>query len=308
MSRSGVRALTATANGRHGGFDMTVVLERVDLLPGRLIDGLVRIGSAGGGEIRAARVTLVGTETWRHDVTSTDAQGHPHTETKTSSEELPVVPVQILGPTSFAAGEQREIPFQLPTPPLGPPSFDGTEIRVTWEVRLNLDVPGFDPELSMPVTVHQPTALLRAGVLDLGAFALFEEADVEADGIRGTIHLDPVPLVTGAPFHGRLVLEMGAARKLQEVRVELRVEASSTVSGGRSETITAWATRLAGEGMFGGGSTTIAFEGTLPDRPLPTIRTEHGRADAALHVVLATAWAADPHLVREVAICTTAEL
>jgi hypothetical protein len=300
--------MTTTVHGRSGGFDLTLTLERGDLLPGRLVDGTVRIVSTDGGEIRGARVTLVGTETWRHDVTTSGANGQMHTETKTSTEDLPHVPIQLLGAATFAAGEPREIPFQLPAPSLGPPSFDGTEIRVDWEARLNLDVPGFDPELTLPVVVHQPTALLRAGVIDLGAFALFEDADVSADGIGGTVHLDPVPLVTGAPFHGRLGLEMGAARQLQEVRIELRVEAKSTVSGGRTETIVAWATRLAGEGTFGGGSTTVPFEGALPTRPLPTIRTEHGRADASIHVVLATAWAADPHLVREIAICTTAEL
>ena len=300
--------MTATAHGAHGGFDLTLTLERDDLLPGSLIDGMVRIGSRDGGEIRGARVTLVGTESWRYDTTTTDGQGHMHSETRTGHEDLPHVPVQVLGATTIAAGERRDIPIQLPVPGLGPPSFDGTEIHVDWEARLNLDVPGFDPDLALPVIVHQPTALLRAGVIDLGAFALFEEADVEADGLRGTFHVDPVPLVIGAPFHGRLVLEMGAASNVQEVRVELRVEAKSTVSGGRKETITLWSGRLAGEGAFGGGSTTLQFDGELPSRPLPSLRTEHGRADAAFHVVLATAWAKDPHLVRDIAICTTAEL
>ncbi len=31
-------------------------------------------------------------------------------------------------------------------------------------------------------------------------------------------------------------------------------------------------------------------------------------ADAAFHLVIATAWAPDPHLVRDVAICSTAEI
>ena len=76
---------------------------------------------------------------------------------------------------------------------------------------------------------------------------------------------------------------------------------------------------LAGAGSFGGATAgggavgdgaavTIAFQGTLPDRPLPTIRTPHGRADAKVHVVVAVALARDPHLVRDVAICSTTEL
>jgi hypothetical protein len=300
--------MTTTAHAHDRGFDLELTLDHDDLLPGQLIDGLARIGATDGSDIRAARVTLVGTESWRYDVTTTDSDGHPHTETKTGQADLPHVPVPLLGPTTFATGETREVRFQIPVPGLGPPSFDGTDLRVGWEARLTLDVPGFDPHVALAVLVHQPTALLRAGVLDLPAFALFEDADVEADGIRGSIHLDPVPLVVGQPFHGRLTLEASTTRTLQEVRVELRVHATATVDGGRSETITLWATRLAGEGAFGGGPTTIDFDGTLPARPLPSLRIEHGHADASIHVVLATAWAADPHLVRDVAICTTAKL
>lgn len=50
------------------------------------------------------------------------------------------------------------------------------------------------------------------------------------------------------------------------------------------------------------------FQSTLPDVALPTIELPHGATAAALHVILATAWAPDPHLVRDIAIATTAEL
>ena len=66
--------------------------------------------------------------------------------------------------------------------------------------------------------------------------------------------------------------------------------------------------RLAGEGTFGGGAQELEFDGELPERWLPTIQTRHGRAEAQLHVVIATAWARDPHLVRDVAIASTTEL
>lgn len=81
----------------------------------------------------------------------------------------------------------------------------------------------------------------------------------------------------------------------------------STVSGGRKETITTWSGVVAGAGDFGGAQR-IDFAGDLPARWLPTIRTEHGRADAAFHVIIATAFRPDPHLVRDVAICSTMEL
>ena len=323
--------MTTSLTTQSGGFTLTLQLDRAHLLPDRLVGGIVRLVASDARDIRGARVTLVGTETWRYDQTTTDANGHSHTQTRTATEDLPHVPVAILGPTPFAAGEVRDVPFQLPVPSLGPPTFDGTEVRVDWEVRLNVDVPGFDPALTMPVRVLQPTALLRAGVLDVAEFALYPEAAVEADGLLGTIALDPVPLCVGAPFSGHLTLAAGEARTVQEVRLEIRVEVEATVSGGRSETITAWSGVLAGAGSFGGatgsgavgggsgggalggvtgggGAVTIGFQGTLPDRPLPTLRTPHGRADAKVYVVVAVAWARDPHLARDVAICSTTEV
>ena len=65
--------------------------------------------------------------------------------------------------------------------------------------------------------------------------------------------------------------------------------------------------RVAGPGAFGGAQV-LEFAGTLPETWVPTLETEHGRSSAQVHVIIATAWARDPHLVRDVAVCTTTEL
>ena len=214
--------MTVVATTHAGSYDLTLELATDRLLPGRLVDGRLRIAAPKGGEIRGARVTLVGTESWRYDTTTTDAEGHTHTQTNTGREDLPHVPIELSGPTSLAAGETRDLTFQVPVPELGPATFQGTELAVEWTLEANLDVPGFDPGIAMPVLILQPTALLRAGVVTVAEFALYPAAEGEADGIRGSIWLDPSPLCIGAPFKGRLDLEMGAARKVQEVRLELR--------------------------------------------------------------------------------------
>ena len=278
-----------------------------DLLPGRLHDGRLVVSAPRGGSFRGARVTLVGTERWRYDQTTTDAEGRTRTETRTAEEDLPKVPIAVHGATTLAPGERREIPFQVPVPGLGPPTFEGTELAVSWELRANLDVGGIDPGVELPVRVPQPTSLLRAGVVGVARFALFEEADVAAGDLAGSIRLEPVPLCVGAPFEGALTIVAGSPRRVQEIRLELRVTARSTVGGGREESVALWAGRLAGEGEFGGAGR-YPFAGTLADLHLPTLRTPHGRADAAFHVVVATAWAPDPHLVRDVAICSTTDL
>ncbi|MEO8571057.1 MAG: hypothetical protein ABI553_05090 [Chloroflexota bacterium] len=300
--------MTVVATNSGGGFSLRLELATDRVLPGRLVDGTLRIATRDGGEFRGARVTLSGNESWRYDVTTSDGQGHSHTETRTGVAAFPDVPIALSGPLTLAAGETRDFPFQLPVPGLGPATFEGTELRVDWTLEANLDVRGFDPSVAVPIVVLQPTALLRAGVVTVAEFALYPAAEGEADGIRGSIWLDPSPLCVGSSFRGRLDLEMGPPRKVQEVRLELRVKARATVSGGRDETITVWVGRLAGEGEFGGGSKAFPFESKLPEQWLPTIETAHGHSDAQFHVIIATAWARDPHLVRDVAICSTTEL
>jgi len=85
------------------------------------------------------------------------------------------------------------------------------------------------------------------------------------------------------------------------------VQIDATVSSGKHETITPWSAVLVPSAEVQ-GEQTIHFEGSLDDRPLPTIELPHGRASAAFHLILATAWARDPHLVRDVTIATTLEL
>lgn len=300
--------MSVVARAYVGGFELELELATVDLLPGRLVDGRLRVTAVGGNEIRGARVTLVGTETWRYDQRTTDSDGHTRTETHTRDEDLPHVPIAVLGAARLAAGVSMDTPFQVPVPSLGPPSFDATELNVAWELRANLDVPGFDPSLVLPVRVLQPVSLLRAGVIDVAQFALYDEADLGADGLAGSLRLEPMPLCVGSPFRGTLTMTQGASRTVQEVRLELRTTVKATVSGGRAETITLWAGHLADAGEFGGEGRSYVFEGALDARQLPTTRTTHGRADAAFHVIVATAWARDPHLVRNVAICSTTEL
>jgi hypothetical protein len=300
--------MATSARGSGGGFELTLELDSGDLLPGRLVDGRLSVSAPRGGSFRGARVTLVGTERWRSDQTTVDAEGRSRTETRTEEQTLPKVPISVLGPMTLAPGARHDVPFQVPVPSLGPPTFEATELAVSWELRANLDIGGIDPSVDLPVRLLQPTSLLRAGVIDVAQFALFDEADVATDDLSGSIRLDPVPLCIGTPFRGELTITSGSSRRVQEIRLELRVVARSTVSGGREETITLWATRLEGPGEFGSGVRTYRFEDSLADLHVPTIRTSHGRADAAVHLIVATQWARDPHLIRDVALCSTTEL
>lgn len=289
------------------GVDFELTLDRANLLPGRLASGGVRLTFKHGMDCRGIVASLIATEQWQWRQTDRDSEGRTTTRTVTERHEHQRLPALLEGPGHHAAGETREFRLELPVPPLGPATFEGTVSRLTWRLEVKVDVPGFDPSIEIDVVVLQPTALLRAGVIDVAQFALWPSADVVADGARGSVALDPVPLCIGAPFGGLLSIATGPAM-LQEVRLELRQQVKATVSSGLEEEITLWTSRVAGEGEFGGAERAMAFDGELPATWLPTIRLPHGRADARFHVILARPLARDTHLVRDVAICSTTEV
>jgi hypothetical protein len=292
--------------GSDGGVDFELSLDRRELLPGQLGVGNVRLTFRHGIEFRGILASLIATEQWQWKRTDRAANGAATTHTVTETHELQRLPIRLEGPGTHGGGETRDFRLELPIPPLGPATFEATVSRLTWRLEVKLDVPGFDPSIETDVVVLQPTALLKAGVIDVAQFALWPSADATSDGARASIALDPVPLCIGGEFGGLLSISTGTTR-LQEVRLELRSKVKATVSSGLSEEITLWTGRVAGEGEFG-GEKAMAFDGRLPARWLPTIRLPHGRSDATFHVILAKAMARDTHLVRDVAICSTVEL
>jgi hypothetical protein len=285
-----------------------VELDTDRLVPGRLTAGTITVTANGDIDARGLVAALVAVEHWQHEETTTDGQGHTSSHTVTSTNELRREPVAVSGPLQLARGETRTFPIQMPVPPLGPASLEATVAGLTWTFEAKLDQPGrLDSKVEVPVTVVQPVALLRAGVVPVGEFALYPEADAGRDDLTAAITLDPLPLCSGAAFHGSVILRTAAARTLQEIRAEIRVRVEATVSSGKDQTITAWAAILV-PALEVQGERVIQFEGTLADTPLPTIELPHGKASAAFHLILATAWARDPHLVRDVTIATTLEL
>jgi hypothetical protein len=290
------------------GIEWSVELDRDVLLPGRLVAGRVGVTADGPFEARSLIAALVATEWWQHEETTTDADGHTTTRTVTSREELVREPVAVSGPLTLAAGETRSFDVQLPVPPLGPASLEATVAGVSWMLEAKLDRPGWpDSRIEAPVRVAQPIALLRAGVVHVGEFALYPEADTGDPGLTASIGLDPLPLVAGSPFRGTATLRSDDTRQLREIRAEIRVAVKATVGSGLSQVITPWAATLVGPTEVA-GERRLEFAGSFPDVPLPTIELPHGRAEATIHLILATAWARDPHLVRDITIATTSEL
>jgi len=195
--------------------------------------------------------------------------------------------------------------LSLPVPPLGPATFAGTVAQLTWAVEVKLDTPGLDRSTSAPIVVLQPTALLRAGVVRVGEFALYESADGTSDVGAYTIALRPMPLCIGQAFTGELTFTGAPPSKLQGVRAELRVDVKATVANGLSESIVLWSAPLAAGADV---AATYALSGTIPETYLPTIELAHGAGQAVFDVVLDRRMARDVHLRRDVTICSTTEV
>jgi len=293
--------------GSSHGVEWQLELERTALIPGRLVAGRVTVTADNEVDARGLIVALRGEEHWQHRVTTRDAQGHVSTHVETERRDLVHEPVQVEDTVHLAPGESRTWTFELPVPPLGPATLEAEVAGLDWTVEAKLDVPGgFDSLIEGSVRVVQPVALLRSGAVPVGEFALFPSADAADGEVTGAVALDPVPLCAGEPFTGCVTLHVPGTRRLQQLRAEIRVAVKATVSEGLEETIVAWSGVLPGTELSGDQS--ITFSGRLDERALPTIELPHSRASATFHVILATAWAADPHLVRDVAIATTLEL
>ena len=302
------RAAPLAFTGESGGVTWEVELDRSLLLPGRLVDGRLTIRAERAIEARGVVVALLAEEHWRHRVTEHNANGTSSTHVATTRNELLREPVQVHGPLRLAPGETWTATFEQPVPAMGPATLVAEDAGLDWKFEAKLDIPsGIDSSVEREVVVAQPTALLRAGALHVGEFALYERVDIEGDGVSASMKLEPAPLACGEPFAGRVDLAFTSATTLQEIRADLRVEVEATVSQGEKEEITAWSGALAPAGTYQ-GSVGFDVSGALDPRPLPTIELPHGRAKATFRVILGRAWAIDAHLVRDVALATTTEL
>ena len=294
--------------GSSGGARWEVQLDRSILLPGRLVGGRITIQAEREIDARGLVVALIAEEHWRHTETRHGPNNTTTTEVVTTTEELLREPVQVHGSLHLGAGETWTGTFQQPVPAMGPATLEAEDAGLEWTFEAKLDVAGgLDSSVDRTMVVAQPTALLRAGAVHVGEFALYESVDITGDGVTGMIKLEPMPLACGEPFRGRIELSFGQPTKLQEIRAEIRVDVEATVSSGEQEEITAWSGVLAPAGTYQ-GSVGIDVSGTLDPRPLPTIELPHGRAQATFRVILAKTWAVDAHLVRDVALATTTEL
>jgi hypothetical protein len=287
----------------------TVQLDPPILLPGRSVAVTLTYSPDRDHEGRAVRALLRCRERYRYR--RTEGTGSSARQvTRTGVEELAHIEAKVADGQRFVKGQPVTWRVSFDVPALGPATFEGDALRCDWTLEANIDLPmGLDPRVVETVRVAQPTALLRAGVIDTGQFGLFEEAPVNLDALPAQIRLEPVPISLQSPFEGAFTVEMAGMAEVQEVRLELRVLAEVTVPGGQGDEIVAWhGVLVAGPGQFGGPLATYPFKADATGAWLPSVDLPHGRSRAHFHVILAQKWAPDIHYERDVAAATTTEL
>ena len=298
-----------TPSRRDGG-DWTITTDPVVLLPDRPVTVHVRYRSDRPHRARGVRAVLRCIETYQYRATESSGETTRQV-TRTGHDEVVRVEAALAGPSSFAAGHEVAWDWTWDVPGLGPATFEGSEVlRCDWSIEVIIDVPwGADDRLELPVRVAQPMALLRAGVIDAGQYALFEDAPANVDAYPAQIRIEPVPLSIADSFRGVVRVETAAPIEVQEVRLELRVHVAVSERGRLEDELLIANGRLVGQpGQFGGTFAEHPFTAAAPGVWTPTVDLRHGTARARFHVILALAWRADIHYVRDVALASTTAL
>src|SRR5262249_22733459 len=120
------RGMTVTTTRSDSGIDFRLDLETDRVLPGRLARGDLHMDFRDAIEVRGIVASLIATEQWQTEETTTDANGTTHTETETHRHELQRLPVMLAGSGRVEAGESRDFRVEVPVPPLGPATLEAT--------------------------------------------------------------------------------------------------------------------------------------------------------------------------------------
>lgn len=183
------------------------------LVGGVTLDGPARVGEAIKGRIqlqatdeigaRGAMLRLVGLKL----VERQHSTSHHNAATNTTTTEEWVQAdgelfateawTEVPLPPTLAPGQQVDLPFTVPAPPLGPPSAHLGEAIVAWALDARWDVAMHeDPFVACHVPVLQHPDLIRAGVGEQGGLAMLDTV-AAPDGATISV-TSPLPAAPGS--------------------------------------------------------------------------------------------------------------
>jgi hypothetical protein len=132
-------------------------------------------------------------------------------------------------PATMEAGATWSGPFQIPAPPLGPPSAHLGESIVAWAIEVRWDVAmGSDHFVAMFLPLAQHPDLLRAGVGQQGGNSMLAEMSVAGGSIAIT---SPLPVPAGSDLVVKVTWPSASGGQQARIELHRRTNAPNGVEG-----------------------------------------------------------------------------
>ena len=225
---------TELVTGSSNGLDGEITFKEPVRI-GEAITGHLRITARKDINARAANVRLVGALIAEHHESRQERNSKGEV---VSSEEW----VQVSGsfieelpftepilPTTLSAGQTFETDFNLPAPPLGPPSAHMGSAILCWALDARWDISmGTDEHVSALVDVKQNIDYLRSGAVRLDEGALFDSWSVA----EGSIAVNPLPpTVCGTELDVTITWPGAGSGRGGRLELQADVKAPNPLSG-----------------------------------------------------------------------------
>lgn len=264
---------------------------------GESIRGRIRVVAREPIDARRAGIRLVGVRL------AEEERSHEQRDSKgqvTSREEWVEVRGSVIDaleftepvvPATLSAGQELDLPFQIPAPRLGPPSAHAGTALVAWAVEARWDVEmGRDERVAALVDVRQHRDLLRAGVITVGAGAMHDSWD---DG-GATIAVRPSP-----PIDAGTTVEVTITWPGAVAGRSARVELTADIDAARDLQVVCSSIELPIETLRGGARVSL----TIPADAPPTCETDGLRVDYRLRAIVDRPWRPDASVERRIVVC-----
>lgn len=193
--------------------EITIASERTAYVLGEAVQAHVRVEAQKGLHVGRGVAELVASTRFR--VRDRDGIGDDRNEVDETwhTDDVVVGQVVLLENASLADGEVVEQPVSFVIDRAAPPSGEGSITTVRWELRVRLEVKGFDAKAAAPVTVLSPPSSALA--------AAHEPPDHKADDCLMELSVRSRSVPAGGMLEGTVTVTPREEMKAKRLRLRL---------------------------------------------------------------------------------------
>lgn len=249
--------------------EITVAPERPVYVLGETVQADVRVEAQKGLQVGRGVAELVASTRFR--VRDRDGVGEDRNDTDETwhTDDVVVGQATLLEHATLADGQVVEERVAFAIPREAPPSGEGSITTVRWEVRVRLEVKGFDAKASAAVTVLSPPSYALA--------ATHQPPEHKADDCLIELSLGHRSVPAGGTLEGTVAVTPRAEMKAKRLRMRLERFESVPARMGNSSTDKVAQAVLADDlgTMPAGVRATFPFTIPLPAKLCPSLSTGH---------------------------------